>query len=69
MKFFNSPTTHPMVGKRIRLIHMDDPDPIPAGTIGTIIGVDPVGYQMQWDNGRALNLIPDEDRWEEEANK
>lgn len=48
---------------------MDDPDPIPAGTIGNIIGVDPVGYQMQWDNGRALNLIPDEDRWEEEANK
>jgi hypothetical protein len=68
MKTFNPNTTHPMVGKRIRLIHMDDPHPIPAGTVGTIIGVDQVGYQMQWENGRTLTLIPDEDRWEEEGN-
>jgi hypothetical protein len=26
--------------------------------------VDPVGYRMEWDNGRTLTLIPEEDRWE-----
>jgi hypothetical protein len=53
-----------MIGKRVRLIHMEDPEPIPVGTEGTIVGVDPVGYRMKWDNGRTLNLIPEEDRWE-----
>ena len=53
-----------MIGKRVRLIHMEDPEPIPVGTEGTIVGVDPVGYQMEWDNGRTLTLIPEEDRWE-----
>jgi hypothetical protein len=65
MNFFKSDAVSPMVGKRVRLIHMDDPEPIPAGTLGTIVGVNPVGFQMKWDNGRTLNLIPNEDRWEE----
>jgi hypothetical protein len=65
MNFFRPETVSPMVGKRVRLIHMEDPEPIPAGTMGTIVGVDPVGYQMKWDNGRTLSLIPGEDRWEE----
>lgn len=65
MNLYKSVTASPMVGKRVRLIHMDDPEPIPVGTLGTIIGVDPVGYHMKWDNGRTLSLIPGEDRWEE----
>lgn len=61
MNFFRPQTDNPMIGKRVQLIHMEDPEPIPAGTIGTIVGVDPVGYQMKWDNGRTLTLIPGED--------
>ena len=38
MNFFRSETVSPMVGKRVRLIHMEDPEPIPAGTMGTIVG-------------------------------
>ena len=64
MNFFRTDIQNPMIGKRVRLIHMEDPEPIPVGTEGTIIGVDPVGYQMEWDNGRTLTLIPEEDRWE-----
>jgi hypothetical protein len=64
MNFFRTETHNPMIGKRVRLIHMEDPEPIPVGTEGTIVGVDPVGYQMEWDNGRTLTLIPEEDRWE-----
>ena len=49
------------VGDRVRLISMtDDPDPIPAGTTGTVAGV----YQqngwrqidVDWDTGRSLML-------------
>jgi len=64
MNFFRTETHNPMIGKRVRLIHMEDPEPIPVGTEGTIVGVDPVGYQMEWDNGRTLTLIPEEDWWE-----
>lgn len=64
MNFFRTEIQNPMIGKRVRLIHMEDPEPIPVGTEGTIVGVDPVGYQMEWDNGRTLTLIPEEDRWE-----
>ena len=64
MNFFRTDIQNPMIGKRVRLIHMEDPEPIPVGTEGTIVGVDPVGYQMEWDNGRTLGLIPGDDRWE-----
>jgi len=65
MNFFKNETEHPKIGKRIKLIHMEDPDPIQPGTEGTIVGVDPVGFQMKWDDGRSLTLIPGEDKWEE----
>jgi len=48
---------HPLLNKRICLIHMEDVDPIPPGTKGTVIGVNPVGLDMKWDNGRSLALI------------
>jgi hypothetical protein len=64
MNIFGKKKDNALVGKRIVLGHMEDPEPIPVGTEGTIVGVDPVGYQMEWDNGRTLSLIPEEDRWE-----
>jgi hypothetical protein len=54
-----------VVGKRIKMIYMDDPQPIEKGTMGTIIGVDGMGqYMVKWDNGRNLSVIPDEDEFE-----
>jgi hypothetical protein len=44
----------------------DDPDPIPAGTLGTVAGVYPqrdwLQVDVRWDNGRSLMLCipPDE---------
>ncbi len=48
-------------GHRVRLISMaDDPDPIPAGTIGTVAGVylhnDWTQVEVNWDGGRSLML-------------
>jgi hypothetical protein len=48
------------VGDRIELVSMpDDPDPIKAGTVGTVTSVDTrmdvVG--VRWDDGRTLNLV------------
>ena len=42
---------------------MEDVDPIPPGTKGTVVGVNPVGLDMKWDNGRSLALIPEEDKF------
>lgn len=46
-------------GTRIQLdMDMDDPQPILAGTTGTIIDIDDMGQAvMNWDNGRSLSLI------------
>ena len=52
-------------GKRIKMISMDDPDPIESGTMGTVIKLDGAGQiQVKWDNGRTLSVIPEEDRFE-----
>lgn len=57
-----------LVGKKVLLHKMDDDpktNPIPPNTIGTILEVDDMGYyKVQWDNGRVLNLLPDEDEFE-----
>lgn len=52
-------------GTRVRLTEMRDPyAPVPSGTEGTVDFVDDAGqFQMQWDNGRTLALIPGEDRF------
>ena len=57
-----------LVGKKV-LLHLmnDDPktNPIPPNTMGTIISIDDMGYyKVQWDNGRVLILLPDEDEFE-----
>jgi len=55
-------------GDRVRMIHMpDDPDPIPAGSTGTVTRVTtgPLAQvSVDWDNGRSLNLVPGTDEFE-----
>jgi hypothetical protein len=57
------------VGDRIRLVHMvDDPDPIPAGTMGTVTEIhihsDWAQIEVSWENGRALMLVSPPDKFE-----
>lgn len=51
------------VGTRIQLDKdMDDPQPVLAGTKGTVVCVDDIAnIQVKWDNGRSLAIIPDVD--------
>ena len=53
-----------LVGKRVRLIEMNDPFPIQSGTEGTIINVGFDVYTVRWDNGRTLGLVEGEDKFE-----
>ena len=61
------PTVTP--GSRIRLIVMpDDPDPIPAGSTGTVLSVTTGRFaqiEVDWDDlHRSLALVPGVDRFE-----
>jgi len=52
-------------GMKIRLIHMNDPQPIPSGTIGEVALIDDCGnIHMIWQNGRSLAIIEDVDDFE-----
>jgi len=56
-------------GDRIRLINMaDDPDPIPAGSTGTVTRVTEgtlAQIDVRWDDsGRSLSLVPGVDQFE-----
>ena len=49
-------------GVKVKLIFMDDPQAPPAGTTGTITGIDDIGdIMVSWNNGSSLNVIPGED--------
>ena len=49
-------------GTRVELIRMDDAQAPPAGTKGTVLGVDDTGsLLMRWDNGSGLNVVYSED--------
>ncbi len=53
-------------GKKLQLIHMDDPYPVPPGTIGEVFWVDDIGdIHMKWETGQSLALIPGVDEWRE----
>ena len=44
---------------RVKLIKMQDPYPLPEGSIGTITGTDALGdYLVEWDSGSSLKFIP-----------
>jgi hypothetical protein len=52
-------------GKRIKMIFMEDPDPIEPRAMGTVIKLDGAGQiQVKWDSGRNLSVIPGEDQFE-----
>ena len=53
-----------LVGKRVRLIEMNDPRPIESGTEGTILNIGFDVYTVEWDNGRILGIIEGEDKFE-----
>lgn len=49
-------------GTRVELVRMDDVQAPPAGTRGTVLGVDDTGsLLMRWDNGSGLNVVYGED--------
>ena len=49
-------------GTRVELLQMDDVQAPPAGTKGTVLGVDDTGsLLMRWDNGSGLNVVYGED--------
>ena len=46
------------VGCRVELLHMDDSQAPPIGTLGTVRGVDDTGSIMvAWDNGGSLHVL------------
>ena len=53
-------------GMRIRMVSMvDDPNPVPMGTEGTINFIDDMGtIHVKWDDGRLLGVIPSVDRYQ-----
>lgn len=49
-------------GTRVELVQMEDVQAPPAGTRGTVTGVDDTGsILVRWDNGSGLNVIYGED--------
>jgi hypothetical protein len=54
-----------LIGRRIRINHMEDLLPVPDGTEGIITGVDDLGQiQVKWDNGSSLSVIDEIDDYE-----
>ncbi|NMC34514.1 MAG: DUF4314 domain-containing protein [Veillonellaceae bacterium] len=55
-------------GTRVRVLDMQDKDPVPAGTEGTVKWVVKVAdsnvIAVRWDNGRTLNLVVPPDTYE-----
>ncbi|WP_240521519.1 DUF4314 domain-containing protein [Amycolatopsis vastitatis] len=53
-------------GTRVRVTGPmpNEPDPLPIGTEGTVIGGNGGQLSMRWDNGRALMLLVDRDPYE-----
>ena len=61
--------TYP-VGTRVKLNQMEDDQAPPAGTLGTVYGVDAIGsILVKWDNGSTLNVIFRVDRIEKISDK
>ena len=56
---------HPLEGKRIRLVHTDDPyTDLTPGSEGTVDYVDDAGtVHVKWDDGSTLGMISGVDEW------
>ena len=53
---------HYPAGTVVELISMEDAQAPPAGTLGTVWGVDDAGSILcRWQNGSSLSLIPEVD--------
>lgn len=53
------------VGTRLKVLDMNDPQGVPAGTEGTVTHVDDMAnVGVKWDNGSTLSLIPGVDSFE-----
>jgi len=52
-------------GTVIQLIRMDDPTPVPSGTIGEITSIDDIGQlHVDWKDYRSsLAVVPDKDKF------
>lgn len=58
MKIQNLRNQYPK-GTRIEVIHMEDPNAVKKGSIGTVQFVDDMGtIHVHWDDGGSLGLIP-----------
>ena len=58
-------TSQNIEGKRIKMILMEDIEPIEPGAMGTGVKVDGIGQIIvKWDSGRNLSVIPGEDQFE-----
>jgi hypothetical protein len=49
-------------GERVRMVSQDDPNPVLAGTTGTVQRLFDLGdgrwqITVKWDNGRALRVV------------
>ena len=64
-----SPSFSRLQGRRVRLIHCDDPHTrLQPGTRGRVTFVDGLGtVHVAWDDGSRLGLIPGVDQWEVDA--
>ena len=55
-------------GTRVRCVAMNDPQAVPAGMFGTVVGCTALGngllIAVEWDNGRYLALAVPPDRYE-----
>ena len=55
-------------GTRVRCVAMNDPQAVPTGTVGTVVGCTAMGVGLliavEWDNGRYLALAVPPDRYE-----
>lgn len=50
------------IGHRVRVtgIQPNDPDPMPVGSEGTVVGGNGEQIWVRWDNGRSLILLTDD---------
>jgi hypothetical protein len=47
------------VGCMVELIHMDDTQAPPAGSIGRVLTIDDIGtIHVAWKNGSTLGIVP-----------